>query len=179
MKKLTVIFVCLGNYCRSPMAEAIFSTLIENNAHTANFDVSSAGNKDWDIGLRPDPRTLALIDQHGYHLSPHKRACKITKDEIRTADYIIAMSQRVADELGNAENVHLLLDFVPGSPTKDVPDPYPTDTFPQAFSLIEEGVKAFYSYLCREGSQMAFGVNLQNLVHRSRQTAKPADDRQN
>jgi len=71
----------------------------------------------------------------------------ITKEEIRDADYLIAMTQRIADELGNGENVHLLLDFSGTMPLKDIPDPYPTNTFPQAFSLIEKGVKDFYAYL--------------------------------
>jgi protein-tyrosine-phosphatase len=74
----------------------------------------------------------------------------ITADEIRIADYVIAMSQRVADELGNGPNVHLLLDFAPDTPIKDIPDPYPTNTFPQAFTLIEHGENAFFRYLKQE-----------------------------
>ena len=74
----------------------------------------------------------------------------ITADGILNADYVIAMSQRVAVELGNGPNVHLLLDFAPDMPIKDIHDPYPTDTFPQAFTLIEQGVIAFYRHLKQE-----------------------------
>lgn len=145
--KIEIVFVCLGNYCRSPMAEAIFNKLAEEDGLSSQFSTSSAGTKNWDIGLRPDQRTLALLEENNYPLSNEKRAQMITKEEIRDADYLIAMTQRIADELGNGENVHLLLDFSGTMPLKDIPDPYPTNTFPQAFSLIEKGVKDFYAYL--------------------------------
>lgn len=147
MDKIEIVFICLGNYCRSPMAEAIFNTLAEADGRANNFKVSSAGTKNWDLGLRPDPRTKALLEEHAYPLSPEKRARMITHGEIRSADYLIAMTHRIADELGNGENVHLLLDFSSEFPSIDIPDPYPTDTFPQAFFMIEHGVKSFYDYL--------------------------------
>lgn len=129
------------------MAEAIFNALADADGCGANFEVSSAGTKNWDVGLRPDPRAQRLLEDRGYPLSPHKRAQLITRNEIKTADYLIAMSQRVADDLGNRENVHLLLEYAPEITSKDIPDPYPTNTFPQAFDLIELGVTAFYQYL--------------------------------
>lgn len=132
------------------MAEAIFNTLAKADGADGFFEVSSAGTKNWDVGLRPDARGQSLLQQNGYPLSPQKRARMITRDEIKTTDFLIAMSQRVADDLGNGENVHLLLDYAPDIPSKDIPDPYPTDTFTQAFNLIEIGVNAFYDYLKRE-----------------------------
>jgi protein-tyrosine phosphatase len=145
MDPIKIIFVCLGNYCRSPMAEAIFNTLAEADGRAHLFQVSSAGTKDWDVGLRPDPRAQRLLEEHGYPLSPHKRAQKITQEEIHQADYLIAMTRRVANALGGGENVSLLLDYAEDMPVKDIPDPYPTDTFPEAFSMIEHGVLAFYA----------------------------------
>lgn len=147
MNKIEIVFVCLGNYCRSPMAEAIFNSMAEEDGHSKKFLVSSAGTKNWDIGLRPDPRTQALLKENQYPLSVDKQAQMITKKEIQSADYLIAMSRRVANELGNGQNVHLLLDFAADIPLKDIPDPYPTNTFPQAFELIEQGVQSFYAYL--------------------------------
>lgn len=147
MHDIKIVFVCLGNYCRSPMAEAIFNKLAEEDGLSSRFKVSSAGTKNWDIGLRPDPRTLALLEENHYPISNEKRARMITKEEIHETDFLIAMSQRIADELGNGENVRLLLDFSDNMPSKDIPDPYPSNTFPQAFNLIEDGVRSFYAYL--------------------------------
>lgn len=147
LNKIKIIFVCLANYCRSPMAEAIFNTLAENDGIADYFEVSSAGTKNWDVGLRPDARSQRLMANHAYHLSPHKRAQKITPEEIHSTNYLIAMDQRIADELGNGKNVHLLLDFVNHIDDKDIQDPYPTDTFEEAFTLIELGIKNFYEYL--------------------------------
>jgi protein-tyrosine phosphatase len=149
MEKIRIIFVCLGNYCRSPMAEAIFNKLAALEGRSDYFLVTSAGTKDWDIGLHPDPRTMMLLKEHHYPLSPNKRAQMITIDEVKAADYVIAMDQRVADELGNGDNVYLLLDFVDGVPFKDISDPYPTNTFEEAFTSIELGVNAFYAHLHR------------------------------
>lgn len=144
MSKIQIIFVCLGNYCRSPMSEAIFKELARSDGLLDLFEVSSKGTKNWDIGLRPDHRTQQLLQEHNYPLDKTKRAQLISPQEIQTADYIIAMSQRIADEIGSAKNTHLLLSFLDNTVSMDIPDPYPTDTFPEAFNLIEQGVKAFY-----------------------------------
>lgn len=147
MRKTKIVFVCLGNYCRSPMAEAIFKALAEREGLQDRFDVSSAGTKDWDIGSRPDPRTRKVLSDHGYPLDPEKRARKISQDEIDHADHLIVMSNRIAQELGHRKNVALLLDFTEKSKGMDIPDPYPTNTFPQAFQMILAGVEAFFEHL--------------------------------
>lgn len=150
MDKIKIIFVCLGNYCRSPMAEAIFKDLARSDGTLNRFEVSSAGTKDWDVGLRPDYRTRQILADHGIPLDPGKRAQQINAKELKTADYLVVMSERVAKELGNPDNVFLLLDFVDETDDKDIPDPYPTDTFPEAYELINNGVSAFYNYLKKE-----------------------------
>lgn len=129
------------------MAEAIFQTLAERDGLAHLFDVSSAGTKEWDIGLRPDHRAQKILQDHGYQLDPKKRAQKLTATDIDQADYIIVMTQAIADELEKKVNIHLLMDFVDHPVNKDIPDPYPTDTFPEAFKLIEQGIKAFYQQL--------------------------------
>jgi protein-tyrosine phosphatase len=147
MNKIKLIFVCLGNYCRSPMAEAIFKNLALRDGNLDHFDVSSAGTKNWDVGLRPDYRTLQILSDHNISLDPGKRAQMITEKDKQNADYIIAMSERVENDLGSQNNIYLLLDFVDSIDDKNIPDPYPTDTFPEAFESIHQGVEAFYEYI--------------------------------
>ncbi len=147
MSKIQIIFVCLGNYCRSPMAEAIFKELARSDGLLNHFEVLSRGTKNWDVGFRPDHRALQILKNHHYPLEKTKRAQQITPQEIHQADYLIAMSQRVADELGHPENTHLLMAFVEDAESLDIPDPYPTDTFLESFLLIEQGVKDFYKTL--------------------------------
>ena len=69
MDQIKIGFVRLANYYRSPMAEAIFDTPAEADGRAHFFKVSSAGTKDWDVGLRPDPRALRLLIENGYSLS--------------------------------------------------------------------------------------------------------------
>jgi len=145
--RIKIVFVCLGNYCRSPMAEAIFKNLARRDGSLTDFEISSAGTKDWDVGLHPDYRTRKILDEHGIPLNPGKHAQMITERDIKSADYLIAMSAKIANDLGNKDNVYLLLDFVNDIDDKDIPDPYPTDTFPEAFELINMGVDEFYKFL--------------------------------
>ena len=147
LKKIKIVFVCLGNYCRSPMAEAILNTMVKREGLNARFDITSAGTENWDVGLPPDHRSAKLLQEHNYHLDPSKRAKLISANEIQNADYLVAMTTKIANALGNQDNVYLLMDFIDNPVSKDIPDPYPTDTFPQAFSMIEKGVRAFYSFL--------------------------------
>jgi protein-tyrosine phosphatase len=147
MNKLQIVFVCLGNYCRSPMAEAIFRQLAKTDGLLDKFEITSAGTKDWDIGLKPDYRTRQILKEHNYPLDPQKTAQMISSSVIIQTDYLIAMSQRIADELGNQDNVFLLMDFVEATQASDIPDPYPSNTFQQAFEMIEQGVTAFYNQI--------------------------------
>ena len=150
MDKIRIIFVCLGNYCRSPMAEAIFKDLAHRDDTLSHFEASSAGTKDWDVGLRPDYRTRQILADHGVPLDPNKRARQITSADKKSADYLVAMTKRIAKEIGDQKNVYLLLDFVDEIDEKDIPDPYPTDTFPEAYELINRGVEALYKFLLNE-----------------------------
>jgi len=129
------------------MAEAILQALVNREELNKWFDISSAGTENWDIGLPPDNRSVKLLKQNNYPLDPVKRAREISTEEIQNADYLIAMTSKIAQSLGNGDNVYLLMDFIDNPKTRDIPDPYPNDTFPEAFEMIEKGVKAFFAYL--------------------------------
>lgn len=129
------------------MAEAILKTLVNRDGMKDCFDISSAGTENWDVGLPPDHRSEILLHQHDYPLDPDKRARLISENEIQNTDYLIAMTSEIAHAIGNGDNVYLLMDFVDNPKSRNIPDPYPTDSFPQAFKMIEEGVQAFYRFL--------------------------------
>ncbi len=129
------------------MAEAIFKELAHREGNLIHFEVSSAGTKNWDVGLWPDYRTRQILDENNIPLDPGKRAQMITEREKNQADYLIAMSEKIAIELGNKDTVYLLLDFVDDIENKNIPDPYPTDSFPEAYELISRGIKAFFDYV--------------------------------
>jgi len=129
------------------MAEAIFKDLARSDGTLNHFDISSAGTKDWDVGFRPDYRTRQILADHNIPLDPDKLAQLITDKEKQEGNYIIAMSERVTKDLGNQNNVYMLLDFVDNIDNKNIPDPYPTDSFPEAYKLINRGIKAFYEYI--------------------------------
>jgi protein-tyrosine phosphatase len=125
-----VLFVCLGNICRSPLAEAVFRDLVAREGLQARFRVESAGTASYHVGEPPDPRTRAVAEQRGIRLASRARA--IRRQDLAEFDYILAMDadnlagvQRLADASGEGAEVHLLREFDPeAGGDLAVPDPY-------------------------------------------------------
>jgi protein-tyrosine phosphatase len=125
--KSSVLFVCLGNICRSPLAEAAF----RREAQRLGLDVGidSAGTGDWHIGYPPDPRAAAVAARNGIDIS-NLRARLVTADDFRRFDHIVALDannlrdlERLRPGDGKAE-LSLLLDHVDGRQGQAVADPY-------------------------------------------------------
>lgn len=126
---LRVLFVCTGNICRSPLAEAIFSHYVHEEGLTDRFVADSAGIDSWHVGERADPRTCAVGAEHGIAVTSVARQFEI-RDYDRF-DRIIAMDRghlnglRARAPKGHQDKVHLMRDYdVPENQGKDVPDPY-------------------------------------------------------
>ena len=145
--KSSVLFVCLGNICRSPLAEAAF----RREAERLGLDVEtdSAGTGDWHIGHPPDPRAAAVASRNGIDIS-HRKARQMTPDDFRRFDHIVALD---ADNLRDLERMRpagararlsLLLDHVEGREGQAVADPYYGDDahFDQAWSDVALGAAA-------------------------------------
>ena len=136
-----VLFVCLGNICRSPTAEAVF----RKAAPEAMTD--SAGTSDWHIGKPPYGPAIAAAEARGIAMSD-LRARQFSMGDFNAFDLIIAMdSQNLADiealrPAGVGTPVRLMLDYLPEAGTRDVPDPYYTRDFDGTLDLIEAACAA-------------------------------------
>ena|SRR5688500_16212080 len=146
MKK-SVLFVCLGNICRSPLAEAAFRREAERLG--LDVEIDSAGTGDWHIGYPPDPRAAAVAARNGVDIA-HLRARQVTPDDFRRFDHIVALDSNNLRDLkrmrpadGKAE-LSLLLDYVEGRDGEAVADPYygEDSLFDAAWSDVAAGAAA-------------------------------------
>ncbi len=126
----SVLFVCLGNICRSPMAEAALR--LELEARGIDLLVDSAGTGDWHVGRPPDPRTQAAAIREGNVDISALRARQIEQRDFLEYDLLVAMDRANLRDLqamggeGPAQ-IRLMLDFVPGREGEEVVDPYTGD----------------------------------------------------
>ncbi|SER71850.1 protein-tyrosine phosphatase [Tranquillimonas rosea] len=123
----SVLFVCLGNICRSPLAEAAFRAAAERAG--LEVEVDSAGTGAWHLGDAPDPRAQAIAREHGLDISGY-RARKVTRADYDRFDHMIALDEDNYETLhiyrpeGARAQVTMLLDHVPGREREPVADPY-------------------------------------------------------
>jgi protein-tyrosine phosphatase len=129
---MRILFVCMGNICRSPTAEGVMRRLIEDAGLAGRVEVESAGTGGWHVGEPPDERATLAARRRGVRLEGAAR--QIRPDDFREFDLLIAMDRAnlrellaIAPDEDGAEKVRLLREFDPasaGAPDLDVPDPY-------------------------------------------------------
>jgi protein-tyrosine phosphatase len=155
MSQPAVLFVCLGNICRSPLAEAAFRSEAERLGLSVEID--SAGTGDWHVGRPPDPRAIAAARRNGLDIS-HLRARQVTAEDFRRFDHIIALDRqnlanlrRLAPPDGKAR-LSLLLDHVEGQVGMPVPDPYHGEAslFDQTWRFVTAGARGLAATIGRE-----------------------------
>ncbi len=146
-----VLFVCLGNICRSPTAHGILREVTRAEGRALRID--SAGTGNWHEGAAPDPRTRAAAHARGVDLSD-LRARQITAADFARFDLILAMDESNRRDIerlrpaGAETPVHLLLDYAPGS-EREVPDPYLGGGFTEVFTLLETACRALVDAMDR------------------------------
>ena len=139
-----ILFVCLGNICRSPMAEGVFRKVAVDAGLLDHLVIDSAGTGNWHVGDPPDPRAQAATSLRGIDISG-LRARQVSSQDFDNFDLLLAMDQSNHSDLtslgaGEAvDRVRLFLDYVPDLGLRDVPDPYygGKDGFDDVLNLVE------------------------------------------
>lgn len=144
MERIGVIFVCMGNICRSPTAEGVFLRHVEQAGLSDRIYVDSAGTHAYHISEPPDARAQRVAQARGYDLSP-LRARRVSAEDFAKFEYVVAMDSENHRNLqqicppGLEDRLSLFLSFAPDSEVDEVPDPYygGVKGFDRVLDLIE------------------------------------------
>jgi protein-tyrosine phosphatase len=154
--RISVLFVCMGNICRSPIAEGVFRRRVEEAGLARLIAVDSAGTHGYHLGARPDARAQAAAARRRYDLS-RQRARQVTREDIEVFDYVLAMdldNLAYLESLGPPEQRHkarLFLEYASAVELREVPDPYygPEEGFELVLDLAEDASRGLLSAIQR------------------------------
>ena len=140
---MKILMVCLGNICRSPLAQGIMENKIKANG--LNWQVDSAATSSYHVGEYPDPRSITTAEKHGLNIT-HQRSRQIKPQDLDYFDLILAMDEsnlhnisRLCKNEIQKQKVRLILSYVEHSPVISVPDPYyKTGGFDEIYNMLEE-----------------------------------------
>lgn len=151
---MRILFVCLGNICRSPTAEGVLRGIAARDYPHLKLQIDSAGTADYHVGEPPDRRTVAAARRRGYDLSS-LRARQVHPDDFRRFDYILAMDRGNLSELtsrrvtGASAQLALFMSFAQGAGEDEVPDPYygGVEGFERVLDLCEAAARGLLARL--------------------------------
>jgi len=154
MKQVKVLFVCMGNICRSPTADGVFKGLVEEAGLSDVIITDSAGTHSYHVGAEPDSRAQEVASTRGYDLSS-LRGRQFVSEDFFNFDYLMAMdvdnySNMLAKKPDNATtSLHLFLEFAKDYNEKEVPDPYygGPKGFERVFDLVENASKGLLEHI--------------------------------
>lgn len=151
---MRVLFVCLGNICRSPSAEGVFRQVLASEAPDLVVEIDSAGTADYHVGSPPDHRSIAAAKRRGIDLST-LRARMVASEDFAYYDLILAMDRANLAELrsrapaAHHERIRLMMEFAPQAVSHDVPDPYygGPQGFEEVLDLLQEAASGLVKEL--------------------------------
>ena len=153
--RIGVLFVCLGNICRSPLAEGVFRDVVTEAGLADRFDIDSAGTSDYHTGDSPDPRTVSEAGRRGLVLEHAAR--QIRTEDLKRFEYVIAMDasnlgkiERLAQSVPREAELHLLRSFDPDARDDlEVPDPYfgGPDGFADVHDMVERACHGLLDHI--------------------------------
>lgn len=150
---IRVLFVCLGNICRSPMAEAILRKSLNEEGLSGKVEVDSAGTGNWHVGRTPHPGTLEILGSYGVS-AEGLIGRQLQPDDFDEFDYIIGMDQTnvrdIRSMLGQPNHPKIIRFLDLTEHLKDVPDPYYTGDFQETYALVSEGCEALLAKIKKE-----------------------------
>lgn len=142
MLTMKILMVCLGNICRSPLAQGILEEKIRS--HQLEWEIDSAGTSSWHVGEKPDPRSVKTANKNGLDITSQK-ARQFARQDFSKFDLIYAMDQsnleNIRDMATNQEEISkakLILAEIPGRSELNVPDPYWDNRFDDVFEMLSK-----------------------------------------
>lgn len=152
MNKIKVMFVCLGNICRSPMAESLFTHMVKERGLESRFLIASSATSSYEVGNPVHPGTVAKLKKMKVELVDH-RAIQLKKEDYEVYDYIIGMDESNIKDIkkitGKEDKVYSILSFA--GEDRSVKDPWYTGNFDETYEDLVKGLDGFLSYLEEKG----------------------------
>lgn len=155
-RPIRVLFLCLGNICRSPLAEGVFAELIRSNREEASFVVDSAGTSAYHVGEPPDPGSVRIAKANGIDIS-HQRSRALTRHDLEQFDFIIPMDRSNRSALAGKlpdERIARLREFdSEATGSLDVPDPWGggTNGFADVFAIVDRAMPLLLEHMKHHG----------------------------
>ncbi|MFP3921027.1 MAG: low molecular weight protein-tyrosine-phosphatase [Dichotomicrobium sp.] len=161
-QQISVLFVCLGNICRSPMAEGVFRQVVADAGLSHRFRIDSSGTGSWHVGRPPDIRAQQALAVRGIDIS-NQRARQFTRDDFKAFDLILAMDRSNYDRLHALApdvyepNIRLFMKYAPEMGACEIPDPFfgGPEGFDYVLNLIEVASRGLLASVIKEESMLA------------------------